>query len=159
ALVEVTRRAPRLRIPSSCRSEDTLAAEAAAKLSARLGQPTSGLAIRSPIASYTLDDEGSVIGTFETMLASLAVGGAVVPCLGCLKRRELEHDCSFDFWTLQHLVPAIGNPSRDRMARQSCGSDLGIGLEFLGIACAVANENCVSWHIFPLAGTSSREAQ
>src|SRR5271170_3016047 len=102
-----------------------------------------------PLGSYTLDDEGPVVSAFETMLARLAVGGAVVPFFRRLKGRKLEHDRSFDFRTLQNLVTPIGNPKRDRMSRQSCGSGLGIGLELLGITSAIANENYVGWHIFP----------
>src|SRR5215469_2162248 len=101
---------------------------------------------RLPAALYALDDKGPVTGAFEAMLACLAVGGAVVPCFGRLKGRKLEHDRSFDWGTLQHLVPAVGNSRRDRMAGQRCRGDLGISLKLFGIPSTVANENCVSWH-------------
>jgi len=68
------------------------------------------------LRSYTLDDKGPVVSTFETMLTRLAVSGAVVPFFGCLQGRKLEHDRSFDFRTLQNLVPPISNSKRDRMS-------------------------------------------
>src|SRR6202030_983794 len=90
------------------------------------------------------------VRAFEAMFARFPVGRAVVPCLGGIEGRKLEHDCSFDFRTLQYLMPAIGTSKCDRMTRQSCGSGLGISLKLFGIASAVANENSVSRHIFLL---------
>ena len=114
----------------------------------KIGEPTTKHRLRLPDSLYALNDEGPVVSAFQAMFARLLVGGAVVPCLGSIKGRKLEHDCSFDFRTLQYLMTAIGDSKRDRMARQSRGSDLGISLKLFGIASTVANENSVSWYIF-----------
>ncbi len=66
----------------------------------------------------SLNDYSGIIGTPKTMLACLAISGAVISPLCFLKGREFKNGGTFNFGPLDDLMMTVEGVKRNRMADQ-----------------------------------------
>ena len=97
--------------------------------------------------SHALDDDGAIIGALVSMLARLAIGGAVIPGLGLVKGGKLEYDHAFDRRTLEYFLATIVCAGCNVVPRQGGRDLLRISVKLRLVAGSLARENDIGDHV------------
>ena len=99
------------------------------------------------MSSDSLDEDGAILRALESMLARLAIRGAVVPLLCVLERGKFHDHHALNWRAFEHFLLAIRGEHFDRMPRSRCAGHRRVRFELFRIARAVALKDDVGWHV------------